>query len=56
LYRQLPVGLFHVKVSQFTRVFPGAKSAIDLWGANEAGEFFLFELKKAKQPMMGINS
>jgi len=54
LYRQLPVGLFHVKVSQFTHVLPGSKSAIDLWGVNEAGEFILFELKKAKQPTMGI--
>lgn len=54
LYRQLPVGLFHGKVSRSTRVFPGAKSAIDLWGANVSGEFILFELKKAKQPTMGI--
>ncbi|HEB80051.1 MAG TPA: hypothetical protein ENI79_06225 [Rhodospirillales bacterium] len=57
LDRQLPVGLFHTCVNSNHRIFTGGKSAIDLWGANDDGKLYLFELKKyMKSPKLGIIS
>ncbi len=53
LDNQLPVGVFSEYVSKTTKVFTGAKSAIDIWGINGQNEFCLFELKKDDNKMVG---
>ncbi len=52
VYRQLPVGLFKGKVEKKNGIFPGGKSAIDLWSLNK-DTFYVVELK-TKNPMVGI--
>lgn len=52
---QLPVGIFHDKVSKTTHYTTGQKSAIDIW-AIKNGEFYVFELKKPNNIVLGIIS
>lgn len=52
---QLPVGIFHDKVSKTTHYTTGQKSAIDIW-AIKTGELNIFELKKPKNIVLGIIS
>jgi len=53
---QLPVGVFEGEISEATRIFPGRKSAIDIWGINNENEICLFELKTAKNKKVGALS
>lgn len=50
---QLPVGLFYNEVAKNNSIFPGNKSAIDIWGINNKNEFCLFELKTRKNKKVG---
>ncbi len=50
--RQLPVGVFAGRVCEESMVFPGKKSAIDLWGI-AGGKLVLFELKNAGNTGLG---
>lgn len=52
VYRQLPVGLFRVKVSEANMVFIGNKAAIDMWSIKDK-TFQMFELKSFNK-MVGI--
>ena len=52
---QLPVGIFHDKVSRTTHYTTGQKSAIDIWSI-KAGELSIFELKKPNNIVLGIIS
>jgi hypothetical protein len=52
---QLPVGIFHDKVSSTTHYTTGQKSAIDIWSI-KAGELSIFELKKPNNNVLGIIS
>lgn len=53
---QFPVGCFDSVVSKNTKVFTGGKSAIDIWGISNSGEFCLFELKIPKNNKVGAIS
>lgn len=53
--RQLPVGVFAGEVSQIAAVAPGRKSAIDLWGLDDAS-ISIFELKTWGNDSLGILS
>ena len=52
---QLPVGIFHDKVSRTTHYTTGQKSAIDIWSIKD-GELSIFELKKPDNNVLGIIS
>ncbi len=53
--RQLPVGLFHGRVSEETQLTPAKGSQIDLWSVSPDGKtFHLFELKKLDNKKVGI--
>ncbi len=52
---QLPVGIFYDKVSRTTHYTTGQKSAIDIWAIKD-GEFYVFELKKPNNIVLGIIS
>lgn len=53
---QLPIGLFNGKVTKDCRIFPGGKSAIDIYGINNKNQFCLFELKTARNKKVGAIS
>ena len=54
LDRQLPMGVFRVKVSEPTAIFSRGKSAIDIWGINKNNELLIFELKAEGNNKIGI--
>ena len=56
LDNQFPVGLFSGEPSRTTRVTPGGKSAIDIWGVDKSGAAHVFELKKGGEKRVGIIS
>lgn len=56
LYRQLPMGVFEDKVSSETAIFPGGKSAADLWATSKDGALVLFELKAEGNNQVGAIS
>lgn len=54
LSRQLPVGVFAERKSGETRLFPGTKACIDMWGFSRSGNgVTLFELKNAANTKLG---
>ncbi len=52
IYHQLPVGLFVEEIADYSAIFTGKKSAIDLWTADNSS-IAIFELKK-DNVMIGI--
>lgn len=54
--RQIPVGLFHGKVSGRTAIFPGGKAAIDLLVMEADGTLCVVELKLKDRPKVGAVS
>ena len=52
---QLPVGIFHDKVSKNTHYTTGYKSAIDLWAIKDKN-LYIFELKKPGNNVLGVIS
>ena len=52
---QLPVGIFHDKVSKNTHYTTGKKSAIDIWAIKDKN-LYIFELKKPGNNVLGIIS
>ena len=52
---QLPVGIFHDKVSRHTHYTTGQKSAIDIWAIKD-NNLFIFELKKPDNNVLGVIS
>jgi hypothetical protein len=56
MQQQLPVGLFDGTISKSTQVFPGGKSAVDLWAFDPDKGLALFELKTADNCKIGAIS